>query len=97
MNPSSEFDPGAIEGRILDYLAKHPEAADSLEGIAAWWLPQSGHPYTIEAVQQALARMVASHHIALIALADGRTLYQSVNKVSGSHPVLPQSTPRKPP
>ena len=34
-----------------------------------------------------------SDPIARIELPGGRTLYQSVNKVSGPHPILPQPNP----
>ncbi|GLH74177.1 hypothetical protein GETHLI_26790 [Geothrix limicola] len=79
-------DPSELCQGILRYLRAHPEAADSLEGIASWWLPASGYSATTEAVQLALTQLVAEHRIARIDLADGRTLYQSVDKVSGSHP-----------
>jgi hypothetical protein len=79
-------DPDALVQGILHYLHDHPEAADSLEGIASWWLPPYTHSVTMETVQMALDRMVAHHQIARIDLADGRTLYQSADKVSGSHP-----------
>ncbi len=93
MNAPLDSDPIALEGRILEYLDKHPDAADNLEGIAAWWLGQTGYPFTTKAVQEALSRLVADHRIARIELPDGRTLYQSVNKVSGPHPILPQPNP----
>lgn len=79
-------DPSALCQGILQYLRTHPEAADSLDGIAAWWLPRSNHPPTLEAVQEALNQLVAERRIACLHLADGRTLYQSVDKVSGQHP-----------
>lgn len=77
----------ALGESILRYLREHPGAADSLEGIASWWLPQSGHSASHEAVQEALDLLAASRRIARIELADGRVLYQSVDKPSsGTHP-----------
>lgn len=81
---------------ILSYLRDHPEAADSPEGIAQWWLPAPAYTATLEAVHEALALLVADQRIARIDLADGRTLYQSVDKVSGSHPAWRPSPPRSP-
>ncbi len=73
---------------ILQYLRTHPDAADSLEGIATWWLPGLDLEARPEAVQTALDQLVADRLVARFDLADGRTLYQSVAKVSGSHPAL---------
>ena len=96
MHSSFPADPTAVLEGILRYLHEHPEAADSLEGIASWWLPQFGDSATIDVVQEAVAQLVLEHRIACIHLADGRTLYQSVAKVPGSPPVKPP-TPRRQP
>jgi Fe2+ or Zn2+ uptake regulation protein len=88
-------DPSEICLGILRYLQDHPEAADSLDGIASWWLPQSGHSVSIESVQAALVQLVEEHRIARIHLADGRTLFQSIDKVSGSHPAWQPPSPRR--
>jgi hypothetical protein len=84
----------AICDSILQYLHKHPEAADSQEGIVSWWLPQSGYAGPLEAVHEALDLLVAERRIARIDLADGRTLYQSVDKVSGAHPTWKPHPPK---
>ena len=34
---SADFE---IEEAVLSFLGRHPQAADTLEGIAEWWLPQ---------------------------------------------------------
>lgn len=83
----------AICDRILHYLHTHPEAADSLEGAVAWWLPQEGLTVSREAVQRALDRLVELRSIARIPMADGRTLYQRADKASGPHPVIPAEEP----
>lgn len=95
MTPSAPPDPRVICQDILHYLHEHPDAADSLEGIASWWLPSPEHAITLEAVQEALALLVVEHRIARIDLADGRTLYQSVDKVSGSHPAWKPTSSRR--
>lgn len=91
-----EPDLRALGERVLDYLRKHPDAADSLDGVTDWWLAQPGFPVAPEAVREALALLVAEHRIACIDLADGRTLYQSVDKISGSHATLQAHHPKKP-
>jgi len=93
MSESPLSDTSLLCQGILQYLREHPEAADSLEGIASWWLPASAYSQPSEAVQRALERLVEEHRISRIHLADGRILYQSVEKVSGAHPAW---TPRDP-
>lgn len=97
MTPMPPSDLSALCQGILQYLREHPEAADSLDGIANWWLPKSNQSATTEAVQEALARLVAERRIACIDLADGRTLYQSVDKVSGQYPTWNPAKPRRRP
>jgi hypothetical protein len=28
-----------LRARVLDYLSRHPQAMDTLDGIAEWWVP----------------------------------------------------------
>src|SRR5258708_7711826 len=39
---------------IRDYLARHPDAADSAEGVAKWWLGPLGAEATTADTEQAL-------------------------------------------
>jgi hypothetical protein len=32
----------ALRARVLEYLWKHPQAMDTLDGIAEWWVPLKG-------------------------------------------------------
>jgi Fe2+ or Zn2+ uptake regulation protein len=96
MNPSPDSTQSELCQRILRYLQEHPEAADSLEGIASWWLPQSGQAMSTEAVREALALLVAQQRIARIDLADRHTLYQRVDK-AGSPAAPKQPRPRRRP
>ena len=36
----SEVSTSRVARAILDYLKKHPDAQDTLAGIAEWWLPK---------------------------------------------------------
>ncbi len=94
MTPAPVSDPSVLCTGILQYLQDHPEAADSLEGITDWWLPPEKFSVTTKAVQEALDLLVSQHRIARIDLADGRTLFQSVEKVSGAHLAWKPPTPR---
>ena len=97
MNASPTSDPSTLCQGILHYLQDHPAAADSLEGIVSWWLPSERYSVTTEAVQTALDLLVAKHRVARIELADGRVLYQSADKVSGSHPAWTPTAPKRRP
>ncbi|MDQ2922301.1 MAG: DUF4364 family protein [Acidobacteriota bacterium] len=44
---------------ILDYLRKHPQAQDTLAGIAEWWLPEQGIENRKASVKEALDELVA--------------------------------------
>lgn len=45
---------------ILDYLRKHPEAQDTLAGIAEWWLPEQAVKSRTATVKEALDELVAA-------------------------------------
>ncbi|HEV8239286.1 MAG TPA: hypothetical protein VGS57_07965 [Thermoanaerobaculia bacterium] len=47
-----------ISLRVLSYLAENPEATDTPEGIATWWLLEREIRDQSAAVEQALARLV---------------------------------------
>ncbi|MGH8080881.1 MAG: hypothetical protein ACREP7_09910 [Lysobacter sp.] len=68
------FDP-EIEQAVLSYLHGHPSAADTLDGIAQWWLPRQRYEiaqFRIEAVLQQLTRRGV---LQLRRLPDGSVLY----------------------
>jgi Fe2+ or Zn2+ uptake regulation protein len=45
---------------ILDYLRKHPEAQDTLAGIAEWWLPEQEVKSRTATVKEALDELVTA-------------------------------------
>ncbi|NIM13225.1 MAG: hypothetical protein GTO45_14010 [Candidatus Aminicenantes bacterium] len=47
-----------LSEKILDYLHKHPEAGDTLEGITSWWLDMNTNEHSIEKVNNALEILV---------------------------------------
>jgi Fe2+ or Zn2+ uptake regulation protein len=60
---------------VLDYLVRHPSAADSAEGVARWWLMDLSEPVQPGAVKLALESMVRQGLLRTATLADGSTLY----------------------
>lgn len=48
-----------IAQAILDYLLEHPDAQDTLAGIAEWWLPEEKKVTRSAIVKEALDHLVA--------------------------------------
>jgi len=46
-----------VADAILAYLAEHPHAADTLEGIAEWWLARHEVRVTVMIVERVLRRL----------------------------------------
>jgi len=44
--------------RIMGYMAEHPEAQDTLDGILHWWLLEREIKFQIEKVKEALSELV---------------------------------------
>ena len=50
-----------VARRILDYLRRHPEAQDTLAGIAEWWLPEEKITTRTKTIEEALDELVAKN------------------------------------
>lgn len=61
--------------QILSYLQEHPEAADTLEGIAFWWLHSQRIDETVNSIHQALQQLKAEGVVAEQQVPGGKTLY----------------------
>ena len=69
-------DPG---DEILAYLKAHASAADSFEGIVAWWLPRQRYIEAREVIQASLNRLVSSGQVVTTTLPDGTLLYRKAS------------------
>lgn len=67
----------AVRAALLDYLGRHPQAADSLAGVCAWWLDAQGVRETEELVEDVLDQLVAEGVLACVALRDGTSVYRA--------------------
>lgn len=65
---------------ILQYLASHPSAADTVEGVLACWLPQADFPDAAEHIDAALAALVSEKRLRACRLPDGNILYRAMPK-----------------
>jgi hypothetical protein len=69
-------DLGRLAHEILVYVAKHPHAQDTVEGIVHWWLQSCGIECDMSAVGDALATLVGRDLIVEIHGSDARVHYR---------------------
>ncbi len=85
----SEFNDSAIQqiaGQIECYLKNHPNAADTIEGITKWWLPEQGIEVSSLIVQQALNYLGSNSVVKCNTNLSGNKVYSS-NKVKAEYQV----------
>jgi hypothetical protein len=61
---------------IIEYLLKHPSAADTVEGILDWWIPMQRYDNAKEEITQALNDLVRQGLIEVVVLSNGSRLYR---------------------
>ena len=71
-----------LHDEILIYIQNNPNAADSLEGIMNYWLPQAYKKIDTARIEQALEQLIDEGVIRKTTLADGEVLYRQGNKVT---------------
>ena len=64
-----------ISQEILEYLRKHPDASDTLEGITEWWLLNQRISYEMERVKAAVLKLVKQGWIEEIKTKNSRIRY----------------------
>jgi hypothetical protein len=47
-----------IARKILIYLANHPDAQDTLDGIVHWWLPEQEIKYEVKILKEIISELV---------------------------------------
>lgn len=65
----------ALEREIMSYLLQHPNAKDTAEGIAQWWLPRTYSGLRAGALADALEDLQKRGWIKGPARADGSVVY----------------------
>ena len=68
-----------IEQTVIAYLGEHPLAADTLDGIVAWWLPLQRYEIGKTRIETALTHLVGAGILRGDALPGGATLYSLDN------------------
>jgi hypothetical protein len=74
-----------VDRAVLAYLELHPSAADTLEGITAWWLEQRRIREGVEIVSGALERLIKCGAIEKVRRRDqAETLFRLTLSHNGS-------------
>jgi hypothetical protein len=66
----------AVAATVRRYLLDHPNAADTLEGIAQWWLSGHTDQVWLTKVQRAIDQLVTGGEMARRTLRDGTVIYE---------------------
>lgn len=80
MSDFDESDIQKIAEQIAGYLNNHPNAADTIEGIAQWWLPGKRMEVSITIIQRALNQLVSSSVVEFSTNISGHKVYSSKKK-----------------
>lgn len=62
--------------QILAYWERNPNAGDTVEGIAAWWVAEQRLSESVELVQACLEQMVTEALVLALPGPDGRRHYR---------------------
>lgn len=65
-----------LASRVLSYLEKNPDAGDTLEGIATWWLEQQRINQVVEEVAEALEYLIQKGVVRVHKTRSGATIYK---------------------
>lgn len=66
---------------IQNHLRRNPEATDTLEGIATWWLEITRIEMSVDEVARALEYLLRKRMICAHRLPDGAVLYKACEDV----------------
>ena len=61
---------------ILGYLRKHPDAGDTLKGIATWLLEMGSIESSVDEVADVVNRLIEEGSIIAFKVKDGSTFYR---------------------
>jgi hypothetical protein len=82
MTDTRENSSTALSRAILEYLAAHPEAADTAVGIRQWWLPGSFLGFSDGDVRRTLDGLVSKGKMQGVHRADGTVVYSRSRSIT---------------
>ena len=69
-----------VAGEIARYLMRRPNAAETVEGLATWWLTRQRFEDSKEIVQAALEHLVIEGHVDRC-IVGGKVIYRNNQKL----------------
>ena len=75
-SPSLQDKGGRLANEVLGYLLRHPEAQDTVEGIAEWWLLERRVEEALTYVTKVLRELVTKDFLVASKCEDGRIYYR---------------------
>ena len=76
MSSTEEEQVRETAGVIGRYLSSRPQATETAEGVAKWWLVRQRYEESLELVQLALDLLVESGELERVPRAGGKPLYR---------------------
>lgn len=76
------LDEGQLRTAVLAYIAEHPGAMDTLEGIAGWWIPRHRIRVEVDRLDSVLEGMVRDGSLESVDAA-GRRMYRLARRQRG--------------
>ncbi len=79
--PGNDFqdDITSAASAITRYLAEHPNSADTLDGVIAWWLSRQRIKDSTQVVRSALEQLALGGLISKESQSGGQTIYRAKN------------------
>ncbi|MEM7294956.1 MAG: hypothetical protein AAF420_16385 [Pseudomonadota bacterium] len=75
----------SIAQSILRYLENRPEASETAEGVAQWWLSRQRYDDSLELIEKALDYLESRGDIEKINVAGGHSIYKKSETGSNNH------------
>ncbi|MFQ5963191.1 MAG: hypothetical protein ACE5KZ_02795 [Candidatus Scalinduaceae bacterium] len=69
-----------VSKKILNYLRRNPDAGDTLEGIAEWWLCCENIEASVDEVSSALQSLIKKGIVSKTEIGSGNPVYKICKK-----------------
>ena len=76
ISSTKQDNPDWLRQQVLGYLLRHPEAQDTVEGIAEWWLLERRVEQALMIVTEVLTDLVSKEFLMATRAEDGRVYYR---------------------